>query len=192
MILAMAESGLTMAGEMGASESLRRLWREHAGFVRAAIVRLAGPSLDADDVLQEVFIVAWRRHGDLREGASVRGWLHAIAARTVLAARRKARLRRFFGLDKAEEVAGEGGPGRDFEKAEAASLVYRALDRLSEKKRTVVILFEIEGLSGEEVAEVLGIPKATVWTRLHHARAELLLALSELQRQDPGARKEGA
>ncbi len=55
----------------------------------------------------------------------------------------------------------------------------RALERMSPKKREVIVLAVIEGLPGEEVARVLGVPVATVWTRLHHARRELTDAVFE-------------
>ncbi len=60
-----------------------------------------------------------------------------------------------------------------------AEKMSRALAALSPKKREVIVLVTIEGLSGEEVASLLAIPVATVWTRLHHARRELSLAVFE-------------
>ena len=63
------------------------------------------------------------------------------------------------------------------EAAETAEQLERALGRLTEEKRLVLLLFEREGLSGEEVARALDIPLGTVWTRLHHARADMRRAL---------------
>jgi RNA polymerase sigma factor (sigma-70 family) len=62
------------------------------------------------------------------------------------------------------------------ERAETARAI-RALERLSDKKRETFVLVALEGLSGDEAARALGIPVATVWTRLHHARRELRDAL---------------
>ena len=56
---------------------------------------------------------------------------------------------------------------------DAAATVERALSKLSQKKREVLVLFELEGLSGDEIAVALGCPVPTVFTRLHHARKEL-------------------
>jgi RNA polymerase sigma-70 factor (ECF subfamily) len=66
------------------------------------------------------------------------------------------------------------------ERREAAAEVYSALDRLAEKYRSVVILFEIEGLSGEEIASLTGINLATVWVHLHRGRQKLRAHYREL------------
>jgi RNA polymerase sigma-70 factor (ECF subfamily) len=58
----------------------------------------------------------------------------------------------------------------------------RAIDKLSDKKREVFVLITVEGLSGQDAAEVLNIPVNTVWTRLHHARLELRAAVEEDER----------
>ena len=71
------------------------------------------------------------------------------------------------------------GPGLDGWTNARVVLAGEALASLSEKKREVVVLVTIEGMSGEEVAALLGIPVATVWTRLHHARREMSARMLE-------------
>jgi len=78
----------------------------------------------------------------------------------------------FFGFDDARDGAEVDDPSVAYESREAAAGVHRLLSKLSEKKRTVFVLFELEELSGEEIAEAVGVPLATVWTRLFHARKE--------------------
>jgi RNA polymerase sigma-70 factor (ECF subfamily) len=68
-------------------------------------------------------------------------------------------------------------PSDAFEDEESQARFRAALDRLTAKKREVFVLVTMEGASGEQVATALGIPVATVWTRLHHARKELRAAL---------------
>ena len=68
----------------------------------------------------------------------------------------------------------EASPEDQIAKREASRLVYRALDRMKERYRTAIILFEIEDLPGEKVAELMGITLTNVWVLLHRARAELV------------------
>src|ERR1700722_10997850 len=75
-------------------ERVEELYRDHADFVHAAILRLGGPAVDADDLTHEVFLVALRSWTRLPPGAEPRAWLHGVAARAVSAARRKAAWRR--------------------------------------------------------------------------------------------------
>jgi RNA polymerase sigma-70 factor (ECF subfamily) len=71
----------------------------------------------------------------------------------------------------------ERTPEDEAVQADDAARVTRALSRLTAEKRLVVLMIEREGMTGEEVAGALGIPLGTVWTRLHHARAELRRSL---------------
>jgi RNA polymerase sigma-70 factor (ECF subfamily) len=169
------------SAEGRASPALERLFREHAGKLREFLVRLSGPGLDPDDLLQEVFVVALRRSVDFPEGAPPAGWLFGTAVRVASSSRRNARLRRFFGLELASEHAGPTTPAALFESAEDSQKVYAILERLSEKKRAVFIMFELQGLTGPEIAELLGCPLKTVWSRLAHARQEFLEGLRRLE-----------
>ena len=161
--------------------ALESLYSEHAAFVRDLMARLLGPGGDAEDQRQEVFLIAWRRLDTLRRGVPARAWLCGIALRVAAAARRRARLRQFLGLEQAWAVAGGGTPGTAFESAEASRLVYSILDTIAEKKRTAFILFEIQGLSGQEISEAMSCPPKTVRTRLFHARREFLRELKRRQ-----------
>jgi RNA polymerase sigma-70 factor (ECF subfamily) len=142
---------------------------------------------DVDDLAQEVFLVV-RRKLDRFDGANLPGWLYRIAARTASDHRRRAwfrhllRGRREVALD---ELAALGPtPLQSLERNEAQRLVHGLLARMSEKRRTAFALFEIEGYSGEEIAALQGIPVATVWTRLHHARRDFLALVEELQAKE--------
>lgn len=166
-------------GDSSARALFRSAFAEHGDYVHALLVRMSGPSGDADDLLQEVFLVAWRRWDDWDSSLPVRAWLTGIAAKVASTARRRSRWRRLVGLQAAAELPARGTPATDFESAEAARAVYAALDGLAEKKRTAFILYEIQGLSGEEIARIAGCPLKTVWTRLFHARREFAAALAK-------------
>jgi len=165
---------------------LRGLYQAHAPFLRASIQRLGGPCADADDLLHEVFIVALQRADTFEGRSAARTWLYGIALKVVAAHRRKQKLRRFLGLDAlppgGEPVDGHT-PATHLDAALARASLYAALDSLSEKKRTVFILFELEGRSGEEIARLVGCPLKTVWTRLFHARAAVQRYLSRAEAQ---------
>src|SRR5205823_13417402 len=118
--------------------------------------------------------------------SAARTWLYGIALRVVAAHRRKARFRSFFGLEDVpadREPVAAHTPATDLDAAQARAQVYGILEKIGEKKRTVFVLFELEGMSGEEIAKIVGAPLKTVWTRLFHARAEFekLLKLSAAQ-----------
>jgi RNA polymerase sigma-70 factor (ECF subfamily) len=163
---------------------LRELYAEHADFVRRVVLRIGGLSIDADDLTHEVFLVALRKWPRMPRDTDARAWLYGVAVRQVWAARRKALWRKRLGLS--QPVLEEPADGADsaFERREAREQVYRLVDRLSEKKRTVFLLFEVEGLSGEEIAAVVGSPLKTVWTRLFHARREFLAALEKAKERE--------
>jgi RNA polymerase sigma-70 factor (ECF subfamily) len=76
-------------------------------------------------------------------------------------------------------VSDTNDPGELYERKEAEGLLRGLLGKMSEVRRTTFILFEIEGYSGEEIAEMQGIPLNTVWTRLHHARKEFVRLVAE-------------
>lgn len=130
--------------------------------------------MDAEEVVQEVLLVVQRRLPDFQPNAQLTTWLYKITHNIARVRRRRERLRRWLrGLpaDYARDVPAPGPtPADEMERREAAAEVYAALDALGDKYRSLVILFEIEGLSGEEIAEMTGLPLATVWIRLHRGR----------------------
>jgi RNA polymerase sigma-70 factor (ECF subfamily) len=179
----MPDRAASATGSRENLDALRRLYGDHADFVRRVVLKLGGPSTDADDLMQEVFLVALHRLSMLQDPASARSWLYGISVRVVSAARRRAKLRRVFALDETHEPTSGETPGSAFEKREASERVYRLLDKIAEKKRAVFIMYELEGMSGEEIAEVVGAPVKTVWTRLFHARKEFLARLEREEKQ---------
>jgi RNA polymerase sigma-70 factor, ECF subfamily len=158
------------------AQSIRALYQEHATGLRQAMHRLA-PDVDADDLLQELFLIVLRKPEALARADSPRAWLYGIAVKLAAGRRRTVRVRRFLGLDSVEHVPAVDAPTRTLEERDAQVKVARALESLTEAKRQVFVLRELQGLSGEEIAGALGIPIKTVFTRLFHARAELEAAL---------------
>ena len=157
-------------------EDIRRVYLQHGSSLRQALARLA-PELDADDLVQEVFLIALNKTGEFARADPPHAWLYGIAVKLAHTRRRTARLRRFFGLREAENVTMVDSPSRTMEQRDAQTRVTRALETLSAAKRDVFVLFELQGLPGEDIAAALQIPLKTVWTRLFHARKAMVAAI---------------
>jgi RNA polymerase sigma-70 factor (ECF subfamily) len=158
------------------------LYREFAAQVARWAARLGGPDFDVDDVVQEVFVAVHRQLHSFRGESRVGTWLYRITANQVAERRRRDRWRRWLG-GSAGEVAGSLaspalGPVEALEQREAAARVYRVLDSMNERYRQLVVLFEIERLSGQEIAELTGMSLDSVWVGLHRARAQLVKRLA--------------
>ncbi len=135
---------------------------------------LGGLNADVEDIAQEVFLVVRRKLDDF-DGQHLRAWLYRITQRTVSDYRRRAWFRRVVRpaagfLNQLVDPA--DGPREIVQKREVELHVAEVLDKMSTVRRTAFILFEIEGYSGEEIADLEQISVATVYTRLHHARKD--------------------
>jgi RNA polymerase sigma-70 factor (ECF subfamily) len=161
------------AERQGQLADFETFYREHVELVRRVMARLLGPHAGIDDAIQEAFIIAFRKRESYAGHAQPSTWLYSIAQRVALSARRQMRVRAWLGLDAVPEPTELVTPDTVFEQRAAAAELYRLLDQLGEKKRSVWILHELEGLSGKTIAAIVGCPLDTVWTRLHHARRDL-------------------
>jgi RNA polymerase sigma-70 factor (ECF subfamily) len=152
------------------------LYKLHARTVARWAARLGGPGVDVEDVVQEVFLVAKRRLGTFTGDGSVSTWLFRATANITAAARRKQRLWRWLGRVPEAERPGLGAAGptpvEALESREDVAAVYRALDQLPERLRRVLILFELEGLSTQEIADLMDARLSTVRVWLFRARAK--------------------
>ena len=179
-----SKGGATVQGHL----NLSKLYGSELAFVRRAVAHLAGPALEADDLVQDVFVQAVKRQRDFEGRSSIQTWLYGIAVRVVSNARRRARFRHLLGLRAAGEPKAEPATSEGLmQQAQATAAVYRALDRLPEKKRTVLVLHELEGVPCEELATILDCPVGTVWTRLHHARKQFQVEYENETRRAEGA-----
>jgi RNA polymerase sigma-70 factor (ECF subfamily) len=164
---------------------LEGLYRTHSAAVARWAARLAGPALDAEDLVQEVFMVVQRQLPRFRGEASPATWLFTITERVVWRRRRKERWRRWLdgaGDTAAKELPAPGPtPLEVLQSKQATALFYRALEGVAERYRAVLVLFEIEDLSGQAIADLKGVPIDTIWVWLHRARAQLLKKYVELE-----------
>lgn len=164
------------------------VYRAHVDRVARWAQRLGGPAVEVDDVVQDVFVVVHRQLSGFRGEASLSTWIYRITANVVSDRRRRDRWRRFLsGLmpDFAAKLPAPGAtPVESIEQREAVERVYRVLDGMNERYRSLIVLFEIEKLPGEEIAELTGIKESTLWVVLHRARAQFEKRLKELQEEE--------
>jgi RNA polymerase sigma-70 factor, ECF subfamily len=163
------------------------VYAEHAGTVARWAARLGGPSADAEDITQEVFVIVNRRLAEFRGDARLTTWLFGITAKVAANERRRRRLRQWW--FRLVPGAGDDAPTpadgalEQLEKRERRVLFYQALDRLNERHRRALVLFELEELSVDEVAAHLELRPGTARVLLHRARAAFLKSMVECELQ---------
>ena len=153
--------------------------RTHSPRVYRLAYRLTGNAHDAEDLTQDVFVRVFRSLSSYTPG-TFEGWLHRITTNLFLdMVRRRARIR-FEALadDATDRLAGrEPTPAQAYDDTHWDDDVQRALDALAPEFRAAVVLCDIEELSYEEIADVLGIKLGTVRSRIHRGRTQLRAAL---------------
>lgn len=158
------------------------LFRKHRSDVYRLVHRMLGPTPDCEDVVQEVFLQVFHSIKDFEGRASFNTWLHRVAINCALMHRRSQKSRPVLvseSLASSESTTlrpDEGAIGR-----ERARAFYALLDRLPEKKRTVFVLHELDGLPLKDIAKLTHTQGLTVRTRLFYARRDLV----RLLREDP-------
>lgn len=153
---------------------------------RAAVYRfaraIARDASDAEEVLQETFLSAWRGAAGFGGRSSVRTWLLVIARNGALRARGRAEARHEEGGESLAELAvgagfGTEDPERIVLAAERRNLLATALASLGPEDREILVLRDLEGVSGEECADALGLSLPAMKSRLHRARLRLVAAV---------------
>jgi RNA polymerase sigma-70 factor (ECF subfamily) len=167
--------------------TIEEVYRLHAADVARWAARLGGPRLELEDVVQEVFARVQRHLGDYRGESKLTTWLFRITENVVRSHARRDRWRPWLrapAADAEQLPSPHSSPSEDLEKAQSRELIQRALQRLNPRYRTAIVLFELEDLPGEEVAERMGIKLSNLWVLLHRARAELVRQVGELREQE--------
>lgn len=154
------------------------VFAEHSRTVWRVLVRLGVQTRDAPDVCQEVFIVVHRRlpEFDPRRGSLV-SWLYGICLRAASDYRRRHPNRR-ESFEPLVNLEATDRPDRELETRRAWDKLARVLDTLEGAPRQVFVLYELEGLAMNEIAELLGCPVQTAYARLHAARRRVLGAFT--------------
>jgi RNA polymerase sigma-70 factor (ECF subfamily) len=163
-------------GDLGA---LGELYDRYASDVWRVARRMLGNDADVDDVVHAVFLKLPQIASTHDGRANVRAWLLGVCVR--IASRHRRSVSRFFKMISSfAHVATSTtrlNPEHEVSSRQELRVLEAALEKLAPKKRIAFMLVELEGLTSDEAARALGIPAATVRTRLHHARLELDAAL---------------
>jgi RNA polymerase sigma factor (sigma-70 family) len=165
------------AGDVAAFDRLILKYRER---IFGVVYNLTSNREDAADLAQDTFIKAFQAVNRFQGHCSFFTWLYKIAVNTTLSHLRKNRMRSFFSLEKLhedgtnaqvlEQLTDKKGADRDTYLHELQEKLNEALQKLSIPHRTVITLFEIDGLSHSEIAEVMACSEGTVRSRLHYAK----------------------
>lgn len=148
----------------------------HARYVLRTLRCLGVPERELDDARQDVFEVVTRRIGEVAGSATLRAWIYGICLRKALSRRRSAaRRREELGGDDARTV--EPDQETRLARNEALARALTILESLTDEKRAVFVLYEVEQLTMAEVADVLGCPLQTAYARLYAARREVAATL---------------
>ena len=153
----------------GDEHAWNALYGQHERAVRRFLTRLGVDHSALDDACQDVFLSAFRSLGGFRGDCSFQSWLYRLCVTQARLARRR---RRIYALvtellgrtPRAEATRGELAADH------ASRLVSEGLAQLTDSDRLAFVLYELEGLSGREAAQIAGCPEATLWRRLHYAR----------------------
>lgn len=167
--------------QKGDGAAFRQLFARHRAEVARLVFRMIGPRADLEDIIQEVFLQVHRSLRDFRGQSKFTTWLHRVTVNVVLMHKRAARSRPMLVHPQGDETQADShlAPDEDVARLERMRAFRRLLEKLAEKKRTVFVLHELEGMSPAEISKIVDAPVLTVRTRLFYARRELAEMLKE-------------
>ena len=180
----------------GDQAAFTELVRRYEGKVYQLALRLTGNQMDANDVIQEVFLSVYQKLHTFRGQAAFSSWLYRITANASFAKLNQRKRAAAVSIDDVMPAVEGQSPGGTFSEwsqkpdtilfnQEARAALEKAINDLPEEFRTVVILRDVENQSNQEVAEILNLSVAAVKSRLHRARLALRRTLGEyLDRQE--------
>lgn len=178
------------AGELGAFEAV---YAAHAGRLFSVACRMLGNTADAEDILQEIFLSAYRKLDGFRGESALGTWLYRLAMNHCLDHLRSRAARTNDRTDVLDEGAehDSGQPGLADQAISRLDLE-RALARLPDGCRAAFVLHDVQGLEHREVAEVLGVAEGTSKSQVHKARLRLRALLGARGRSGDPARERPA
>ncbi|NOU35869.1 MAG: sigma-70 family RNA polymerase sigma factor [Kiritimatiellaceae bacterium] len=176
----------SQTGDIAAYEELVR--RYHSK-IYGLIYGMTSSREDAEDLVQEVFVKAWKALGHFREQSSFYTWIYRIALNRTINFRKRRNRRQTVSFDEFDpdiktsesyrEFSSKGSVLRKMSLSEFQEKMNAAMLKLSEKQRAVVAMHDIQGLSHAETAEVMRCSEGTVRSRLFYAHKQLQAELAE-------------
>lgn len=174
---------LLRLAQRGDEHAKNELFKRHRHEVARIVMRALGPDADLEDVVQDAFIQIFRSIDGFRGDSKFSTWLYRLVTNVTRMHLRKRRARPAIadGIspERAARPDAAGSPELAAERTWRIRRLYLHLDRLSDKKRTVIVLHDFEGVTPVEIAAIVEAPVLTVRTRLFYARRELYAALAE-------------
>lgn len=188
----LSDTDLASACQRGEERGWAELYRRHGPTLARFLRRLLGPAEDLDDVLQQVFVACYTGIGAYRGDAKLTTWLYRVAnnvgAQHIRTASRHRRKVQAMVHDQTHSADAAPDAHGAVEARQALLAVDQVLDELKPKLRTVWVMREVEHLSVDEIAAVLGIRRGTIRSRLLAARRQVLDGLSSAGHEAPGGR----
>ena len=180
---------LVSKAQQGDLDAFDVLTLRHRERLMSVIYNMTSNREDAADLTQEAFVKAFRSIGRFKGKSSFFTWLYRIGVNVTLSYLQKSRARRFFSLENLSEevnqetafeiLASSSKADRGTLLNELQEKLNEALQKLSNKHRTIVVLFEIEGLSHKQISEIMKCSEGTVRSRLHYAKQQLQAYLAD-------------
>ena len=179
--------GTEIESEPSVSVDFRSVFESEFSYVWSSLRRLGVPEMDLKDQTQEVFLTIHNILGDYDPARPMRPWLFGIAYRIALRYRALARHRRELLTDDVPETkVDDDGADEALVLRERQRLVLTAIDSIDLGKRAVFVMAEIDGHTMPQIAQVLGIPLNTAYSRLRLARDEFAAAVRRLRARERG------
>ncbi|MET0386425.1 MAG: sigma-70 family RNA polymerase sigma factor [Polyangiales bacterium] len=160
--------------------------RAHSQYVWRVLRCLGVREADIDDLCQETFVVVHRKWPSYEPRGALRTWIYAIALRVVSDYRKRAHRKRETLVAEPPDVRVGAEQEQKLERREDWQLLDHLMHTLTDDQRQVFVLFEIEELAMAEVAQVVGCPLQTAYSRLHAARKQIALQLAQHRAQEGG------
>ena len=184
---------LVRRAQNGETRAFDLLWQKYSSRIYSLIYNMTANHEDSNDLLLEVFAKAYRSINGFRGKSSFYTWIHAIAVNMTINFVKK-RGRRFqLSLDDLDtnvqndkeliDLAATNSPIREVDLSELQQRLNEAMMKLSVEHRAVVTMFDIQGMPHAEIAKILGIPEATVRSRLFYAHRQLQNYLEEFRKK---------
>lgn len=171
---------LVEAARAGDETALNQLFIRYRQDVTRMVYRVLGPSPDLEDVVQEAFVQVYKSIAGFKGEARFTTWLYRVATNVARMHLRAKRSRPQLARHQVEDRRTADPltrPDAEAERNARVAALYRHLDTLSDKKRTVLVLHDLAGVAPREIAEIVNAPVLTVRTRLFYARKELYAAI---------------
>ncbi|MGE3453611.1 MAG: RNA polymerase sigma factor [Kofleriaceae bacterium] len=164
--------------------TFRDVYEQNAAFVWRVLRRLGVRDADVEDVCQDVFVIVHRKLATFEHRSAVQTWIYGIALRCASDYRRRAHIKR---ETPAEIDETQIDPNQDdvVSQRQGRAMLDQIVDSLDDDKRAVFVLYELEEVPMAQVAEIVGCPLQTAYSRLHAARTTVEAIVARLRAREP-------